>query len=72
MSATGKPLEKELAQSRHQLATLTGRLPDEASALPAFDLDGLQLPEEPPLSLPSSLVRRGKALNCVQLPFFQD
>jgi len=40
------------------LATLTGRLPGDASALPEFDLDGLHLPEELPLSLPSSLVRR--------------
>jgi NodT family efflux transporter outer membrane factor (OMF) lipoprotein len=52
------PLKKELAQSRHQLAVLTGRLPSEALALPEFDLDGLQLPEELPLSLPSSLVRQ--------------
>lgn len=52
------PLEKELAQSRHQLAVLTGRLPSEALALPEFNLDGLQLPEELPLSLPSSLVRQ--------------
>ncbi len=52
------PLEKELAQGRHQLATLTGRLAGEALALPEFDLDGLQLPEELPLSLPSSLTRQ--------------
>jgi NodT family efflux transporter outer membrane factor (OMF) lipoprotein len=56
--ATLAPLEKELAQSRHLLAVLAGKLPSEASALPEFDLDGLQLPEELPLSLPSSLVRQ--------------
>ena len=56
--ATLLPLEKELAQSRHQLAALTGRMPSEALALPEFNLDALHLPEELPLSLPSSLVRQ--------------
>ena len=51
-------LEKELAQSRHQLAVLIGRFPGESSALPEFNLDGLHLPEELPLNLPSSLVRQ--------------
>jgi NodT family efflux transporter outer membrane factor (OMF) lipoprotein len=55
--ATLPPLEKELAQTRHQLAVLAGKLPSEA-ALPEFDLDRLQLPRELPLSLPSSLVRQ--------------
>jgi NodT family efflux transporter outer membrane factor (OMF) lipoprotein len=52
------PLEKELAQNRHQLSTLAGRLPSESSAMPEFDLEGLSLPEELPVSLPSSLVRQ--------------
>ncbi len=51
------PLEKQLAQTRHQLAVLAGRLPSEA-ALPEFDLDDFQLPEELPVSLPSLLVRQ--------------
>lgn len=51
-------LEKELAQTRHQLAVLSGRLPVEAGALPEFDLDGMELPQELPLSLPSLLVRQ--------------
>ncbi len=51
------PLEKELAQTGHQLAVLTGRLPSEAK-LPDFDLDGLKLPRELPVSLPSELVRQ--------------
>ena len=55
--ATLPPLEKELAQSRHLLAVLVGRLPSEAT-LPEFELEGLRLPEELPVSLPSSLVRR--------------
>ena len=51
------PLEKELSQTGHQLAVLTGRLPSEAK-LPDFDLDGLKLPRELPVSLPSELVRQ--------------
>ncbi|MGC1453610.1 MAG: efflux transporter outer membrane subunit [Nitrospirota bacterium] len=56
--ATLPPLEKELAQTRHQLATLTGKMPGDALALPEFNLAELQLPEELPLSLPSSLARQ--------------
>lgn len=55
--ATLPPLEKQLAQTRHQLAVLAGRLPSEA-ALPEFDLSDFQLPEELPVSLPSLLVRQ--------------
>ncbi len=55
--ATLPPLEKALAQTRHLLAVLAGRLPGEA-VLPEFSLDNLQLPRELPVSLPSSLVRR--------------
>lgn len=55
--ATLPPLEKELALTRHQLAVLAGKLPSEAE-LPEFNLDDLQLPQELPLSLPSSLARQ--------------
>ena len=55
--ATLPPLEKELAQTRHQLAVLTGKLPSEAG-LPEFELERLQLPQELPISLPSSLVQQ--------------
>ncbi len=55
--ATLPQLEKELAQTRHQLAVLAGRMPSE-TALPEFDLEDIQLPQELPLSLPSSLVRQ--------------
>lgn len=55
--ATLPPLDKQLAQNRHRLAVLAGRLPGEAG-LPEFDLDGLELPQELPVSLPSSLVRQ--------------
>lgn len=51
------PLERDLEQTRHQLAVLTGEPPSEA-VLPEFDLDGLKLPEELPVSILSSLVRQ--------------
>lgn len=51
------PLEKELAATRHDLATLTGRLPSEAG-LPEIELDSLHLPGEIPVSVPSDLVHQ--------------
>ncbi len=56
--ATLPALEKQLAQARHRLAVLAGRFPGEAGAVPDFDLDGLDLPRELPVSLPSALVRQ--------------
>ena len=56
--ATLPPLEKELQQTRHQLAVLVGKLPGEGATLPEFDLDGMKLPPELPVTLPSSLVRQ--------------
>jgi len=56
--ATLPPLEKQLAQARHRLAVLAGRFPGEGGGLPEFDLDRLELPQELPVSLPSSLVRQ--------------
>jgi NodT family efflux transporter outer membrane factor (OMF) lipoprotein len=56
--ATLPPLEKALAQTRHLLAVLTGRLPHEGAELPEFSLTEIDLPEELPVSLPSSLVRQ--------------
>ena len=55
--ATLTPLENQLAQTRHLLAVLIGKLPSEA-AVPEFNLDTLHLPEELPVSLPSELVRQ--------------
>ena len=55
--ATLPPLEKELMQNRHLLSVLAGKLPGEAD-LPEFSLESLQLPQELPVSLPSSLVRQ--------------
>ena len=50
-------LEKALAQTRHQLAVLAGRLPGD-EGLPTFDIDSLTLPRELPLSVPAALVRQ--------------
>jgi len=54
---TVPPLEKELAQTRHQLAVLAGKLPGEGG-LPEFELEELVLPVDLPLSLPSSVARQ--------------
>jgi NodT family efflux transporter outer membrane factor (OMF) lipoprotein len=51
------PLEKALAQTRNQLAVLTGKLPGDA-ALPVLNLDAFTLPKTLPVSLPSDLVRQ--------------
>ncbi len=51
------PLEKELAQTRNQLAVYAGIFPGEAQ-LPEFTLDQLNLPQELPISLPSILARQ--------------
>ena len=48
-------LEKQLAQTRHQLSALVGQLPHEKLEA-TFDLSQLTLPEELPLTLPSQLV----------------
>lgn len=57
IAATLPPLEKALAQSRHQLSVLAGKLPSEAG-MPEFALESLTLPESLPVSLPSALVRQ--------------
>src|SRR6202041_1676022 len=54
-AATLPPLVKQLAQLHDLLAALTGRFASEASD-ETFDLATLQLPEELPVSLPSTLV----------------
>jgi NodT family efflux transporter outer membrane factor (OMF) lipoprotein len=51
------PLEKSLAQARHQLAIYVGQLPSDAQ-LPAFELSQLHLPQELPVSMASELVRQ--------------
>ncbi len=56
--ATLPPLEKQLSQTRHLLAVLAGKPPGEAGTLPQFELDGFELPQDLPVSLPSSLVHQ--------------
>ena len=51
------PLRKQLAQQRHLLAVLIGRLPSEQPNS-AFELASLHLPEDIPVSLPSRLVEQ--------------
>jgi NodT family efflux transporter outer membrane factor (OMF) lipoprotein len=55
--ATLPPLEKELAKTRHQLAVYAGSFPGEGG-LPEFRLEGLELPLQVPVSVPSALVRQ--------------
>jgi NodT family efflux transporter outer membrane factor (OMF) lipoprotein len=50
-------LDKALAQTRHALAMLAGRLPGEPG-LPEFELTDFELPQSLPVSLPSALVRQ--------------
>jgi len=59
------PLEKALAQNRHLLAILLGKLPSEAT-LPEFDLAKLKLPEELPVSLPSVLAKQRPDIRAAQ------
>jgi NodT family efflux transporter outer membrane factor (OMF) lipoprotein len=49
------PLEQQLAMAEHQLTVLTGHFPHDA-ARGDFDLSDLELPQDLPVSLPSSLV----------------
>jgi NodT family efflux transporter outer membrane factor (OMF) lipoprotein len=51
------PLQKQLEQQRHLLATLSGRFPGDAGVA-IFDLRSLHRPRELPLTLPAELVRQ--------------
>lgn len=55
--ATLPGLQRQLSALRHQLALYAGRAPESAD-LPSFELDGLELPLQLPLSVPSDLVRQ--------------
>jgi NodT family efflux transporter outer membrane factor (OMF) lipoprotein len=55
--ATLPPLQKQLAQQRDLLAVLAGRTPDQDVSA-RFELDGLQLPQDLPMSLPARLVEQ--------------
>ena len=50
-------LRKQLDQSEHLLATLSGQVPGSAE-VPGFTLDEFKLPVDLPVMLPSELVRR--------------
>jgi NodT family efflux transporter outer membrane factor (OMF) lipoprotein len=54
-AATLPPLIKQEGQLRDQLAVLAGRFPSQEPAV-NFDLSSLQLPQDLPVSLPSTLV----------------
>jgi NodT family efflux transporter outer membrane factor (OMF) lipoprotein len=51
------PLERQLAVTRDQLTALAGQLPSHEIGQ-SFDLDGLRLPEELPVSVPSRLIEQ--------------
>ena len=55
--ATVPPLQKQLEQARHALATLAGKFPSE-TAEEHFELSDLRLPTELPITIPSQLVRQ--------------
>jgi len=55
--ATLPALAKQLAQERNLLADFAGRFPSQYLG-ESFDLDGLQLPQDLPVSLPSKLIEQ--------------
>ena len=54
--ATLPPLEKQLAETRHELSALAGQLPSDAQA--EFTLDSMTLPTTLPVTVPSQLVEQ--------------
>ena len=59
------PLNKQLEQTRDLIRALAGNLPDE-DVPETFDLASLNLPQELPLSLPSSLVEQRPDIRAAQ------
>jgi NodT family efflux transporter outer membrane factor (OMF) lipoprotein len=57
LESTLPPLQKQLAQERHLLTALAGRFPNNEPSQ-KFELADLTLPEDIPLSVPSSLVHQ--------------
>jgi NodT family efflux transporter outer membrane factor (OMF) lipoprotein len=68
--ATLPPLQKQLDQTRNQLAALSGRFPSEDIGA-AFELAQLKLPEDLPLSLPSKLVAQRPDIKSVEAQLHQ-
>jgi NodT family efflux transporter outer membrane factor (OMF) lipoprotein len=68
--ATIPGLEKQLEQTRNQLAVLMGNTPSRAQ-LPVVTLEGLTLPTELPVSLPSELVRQRPDIKAAEAQLHQ-
>jgi NodT family efflux transporter outer membrane factor (OMF) lipoprotein len=66
--ATLPPLRKQLAQQRDQLAALVGGFPNQELDA-SFDLAGLTLPQDLPLTLPSQLVEQRPDVRAAQAQF---
>jgi NodT family efflux transporter outer membrane factor (OMF) lipoprotein len=64
------PLEKQLEATRHALAVLAGEFPAVAQKAP-FCLDSLRLPEDLPVSLPSSLARQRPDIQAAEAQLHQ-
>ncbi len=63
--ATLPPLQRQLSQMRNRLAALAGRLPSQGVAQ-TFDLDGMHLPQNLPVSLPSQLIEQRPDIRVVE------
>jgi NodT family efflux transporter outer membrane factor (OMF) lipoprotein len=68
--ATLPGLQQQLAAGEHQLAVLTGHLPHDAAAV-EFVLSDLKLPQDVPVSLPSSLVTQRPDIQAQQAVMHQ-
>jgi NodT family efflux transporter outer membrane factor (OMF) lipoprotein len=67
--ATLPPLQKQLAQQRHLLQTLTGRFPNQNT--PALDITTLRLPTNLPVSLPSRMVEQRPDIRAAEAQLHQ-
>jgi NodT family efflux transporter outer membrane factor (OMF) lipoprotein len=54
--ATLPPLQRQFEQTRDLMRSLIGKLPNEED--PVLELDALQLPPEPPVSLPANIIEQ--------------
>jgi NodT family efflux transporter outer membrane factor (OMF) lipoprotein len=69
--ATLPPLQHQLAVTEHQLAVLTGHSPNDALQT-EFNLSDLKLPQDLPVSLPSSLVAQRPDIKMQEMVMRQD
>jgi NodT family efflux transporter outer membrane factor (OMF) lipoprotein len=69
--ATLPPLQQSLAVAEHQLAVLTGHFPHDALRA-EFSLADLKLPQDLPVSLPSSLVAQRPDIKMQEMVMRQD